>query len=109
VQRILGNVLTNALRHGPTGGSIRVTAAIEVDELVLRVQDDGPGFAPEFLGHAFERFSRSDSARSRAAVTGGTGLGLAIVESLAVAHDGSAEIANGPRGGATVTVRLRLP
>ncbi|MDT4891240.1 MAG: two-component system, OmpR family, sensor kinase [Pseudonocardiales bacterium] len=109
VQRILGNVLTNALRHAPAGGSIRVTAAIEVGQLVLRVRDDGPGFAPEFLGHAFERFSRSDSARGRAAVAGGTGLGLAIVESLAVAHDGSAEIANSPGGGATVTVRLRLP
>jgi two-component system OmpR family sensor kinase len=109
VQRILANALTNALRHSPPGGSVEMAAAIEDGELVLRVLDDGPGFAAEFLDHAFERFSRSDSARTRAAVAGGTGLGLAIIRSLAIAHDGSAGIENAPGGGAIVTVRLRLP
>jgi two-component system OmpR family sensor kinase len=114
VQRIIGNLLTNALRHGQVGGRIDVTATIAPDPsghdaLVLRVQDDGSGFPPEFLNHAFERFSRPDSARQRAAVAGGSGLGLAIVASLAAAHDGSAEVANGADGGAVVTLWLPLP
>ena len=65
------------------------------------MSDDGPGFPAGFLPHAFERFARPDSGRSRG--DGGTGLGLAIVRAIAVAHGGVATAANKPGGGAVVT------
>ena len=73
--------------------------------LAIEVTDKGPGFAPEFLPHAFERFRRPDASRSRS--DGGAGLGLAIVEAIAVTHGGTATAWNDPHGGACV--RLELP
>ena len=64
--------------------------------------DDGAGFPPGFLEHAFERFSRADEARGG----DGTGLGLAIVETVARAHGGSAHAANREGGGADVWISL---
>jgi signal transduction histidine kinase len=68
------------------------------------VLDDGPGFPPDFLPHAFERFRRADDARSRD--EGGTGLGLAIVRSVANAHGGTARAENRNGGGAAVALDL---
>jgi two-component system, OmpR family, sensor kinase len=93
----LGNLVDNALRHG--GGEIRLRARAAGDAVLLEVSDDGPGFAPQLTGRAFERFARGDEARTR----GGAGLGLAIVRAIAEAHGGSAELAGG------ATVRIRLP
>ena len=90
----LGNLVDNALRHG--GGTVRVFARDIGGSIELHVADEGPGFPPEFLPRAFERFSRADEARPR----GGTGLGLAIVESVATAHGGSAHARNRESGGA---------
>ena len=70
--------------------------------LELRVRDDGLGFPPGFVDHAFERFSRADGSRE----TGGVGLGLAIVAAVAHAHGGTATAANQPAGGADVTLTL---
>jgi len=66
------------------------------------VRDDGPGFPPDFLDTAFERFTRADPARGR----GGTGLGLAIVDVIARAHGGAAGARNRPTGGADVWISL---
>jgi heavy metal sensor kinase len=96
----LGNLVDNALRHG--GGTVRLSADERGDEVEIHVTDEGPGFPPDFLPHAFERFSRRDEARGR----GGTGLGLAIVEAIASAHGGSAHARNRERGGADVWVSL---
>ena len=74
-------------------------------DLDIEVRDDGPGFPAGFLPHAFERFARPDSGRSRG--DGGAGLGLAIVRAVAAAHGGVATAANRPGGGAVV--RLHLP
>jgi hypothetical protein len=71
---------------------------------VIAVRDQGPGFPPEFLPHAFERFSRADTGRARSG--GGTGLGLAIVASIAQAHGGGAYAENRPTGGARVRIEL---
>jgi two-component system OmpR family sensor kinase len=95
----LGNLVDNALRHGR--GRIRLVARRADGRAELHVQDEGPGFPPEFLDHAFERFSRADPARQGP----GAGLGLAIVGVIAHAHGGSAHAANRD-GGADVWVAL---
>jgi signal transduction histidine kinase len=102
LEQALANLVDNALRHG--AGAIHLTAAARSGELEVHVTDEGGGFPPEFLGHAFERFSRPDQARSR----GGAGLGLAIVAAIMSAHGGSATAANQTRGGGDVTLALRL-
>jgi two-component system, OmpR family, sensor kinase len=98
LEQALGNLVENALRHG--AGSIRLEAAANGGSLILLVRDEGPGFPPEFLPQAFERFSRADEARSR----GGAGLGLAIVDAVARAHGGTARASND--GGAVVALVL---
>ena len=97
----IGNLVENSLRHG--SGPIRLAAARDGDELRLEVRDDGPGFPPDFVPKAFERFTRAESGRT----TPGTGLGLAIVAAIAEAHGGGAEIV--PSGGRGAAVAVRIP
>jgi heavy metal sensor kinase len=88
LEQALGNLVDNALRHG--AGAIRL-GAVERDGAVdLHVRDEGPGLPPDFLPHAFERFSRADSARTG----GGAGLGLALAAAIAEAHGGTAHAAS---------------
>jgi two-component system OmpR family sensor kinase len=96
------NLLDNALTHAPSATRIQLTADRQDSQLIIEVADDGPGFAPEFRPHAFERFRRADTARGGA----GTGLGLSIVEAVARGHQGTAEIQQRPGGGAIVRLRL---
>ncbi|MDQ1427112.1 MAG: two-component system, OmpR family, sensor kinase [Acidimicrobiaceae bacterium] len=105
IRQAVDNLIDNALRYTPAGTSIGITAGIDKATLVIAVSDSGPGFPPEFLPHAFERFRRADAAR--APQDGGAGLGLAIVQSIAQAHGGRAVAENRPGGGAAV--RLQLP
>jgi two-component system OmpR family sensor kinase len=100
LDQALSNMVHNALRFGE--GAVVMRASQHHGNVELHVLDRGPGFSPEFLPHAFERFSRADPARSR----GGTGLGLAIVRAIAEAHGGRAEAENRPGGGAHVWVTL---
>jgi signal transduction histidine kinase len=102
LRQALGNLVDNALRHGDGEIVLRARAAEADAGIELEVADEGPGFAPEFREHAFERFARGDVARTR----GGTGLGLAIVRAIAEAHGGRAAIVDGGPG---ATVRLCLP
>jgi heavy metal sensor kinase len=97
------NMLANALRYSPAGATITVRLHRDHDCAVIDVLDEGPGFPPEFLSQAFQRFRRADAARG---FDGGTGLGLAIVRSVAEAHGGSAEAANRAGRGAVVTIRI---
>lgn len=117
LRRILDNLLANALRHTPTGGTItleagddptRANGAGSAAALVLQVSDTGPGFPPDFLPHVFDRFTRADQGRSRSATAAGSGLGLAIVETLAHALAGTVTATNRPGGGAVVELRLPL-
>ena len=95
LEQALGNLVDNALRHG--AGPVRVEAQRHNASMHLRVSDQGPGFPPELLPTAFERFTRGDEARER----GGAGLGLAIVAAVARAHGGAAHAE-----GSTVTIEL---
>ena len=104
VRQAVDNLIDNALRFAPRGSVIAVTARAAGGDLEIEVTDAGPGFPPEFLPHAFERFRRPDTGRSRA--DGGAGLGLAIVRAIAVAHGGTATAGNRPGGGAIVGLRL---
>ncbi len=101
LDQALGNLVDNALRYGEA--AVLLSAAAEDGQVTLRVRDGGgPGFPPELVEHAFERFTRADRARSR----GGAGLGLAIVDAVARAHGGRAGAANREGGGAEVWIEL---
>jgi two-component system, OmpR family, sensor histidine kinase BaeS len=104
LRQMLDNLVTNALRHVPTGGSVVLTARTERDEVVFEVADTGTGIDPEDLPHVFDRFWRAEKSRSRQ--TGGSGLGLAIVRKLAEAHGGSAIAGSAPGQGATFRIRF---
>jgi len=95
LEQALGSLVDNALTHG--GGTVRLAAAPAEDSVELSVADEGEGFPPDFVQHAFERFSRADAART----SGGAGLGLAIVDAVARAHGGRVSA-----NGATVTLVL---
>jgi signal transduction histidine kinase len=90
--QVLHNLLANALRHTPAGGTVTV-ALTHSDNLVrLAVEDSGDGISAAHLPYVFDRFYRTDRARTRD--TGGVGLGLAIVRAIAVAHGGQASAAS---------------
>jgi signal transduction histidine kinase len=100
LDQAIGSMVDNALRYG--AGPIDLEARAEDGTVEIHVLDRGEGFSEEFLGRAFERFSRSASG-SR---DGGSGLGLAIVRTVARAHGGDAHVANRPGGGADVWLTL---
>ena len=100
LDQAVGSMVDNALRYG--AGKIELRAEAEDGSVAIHVLDRGEGFPEEFLGRAFERFSRA-AASDR---DGGSGLGLAIVETVARAHGGEAHVANREGGGADVWVTL---
>jgi heavy metal sensor kinase len=100
------NLLDNALKYTPRGGSVGVDWSQGGGEVVLRVSDTGSGIAPEHLRRVFDRFYRVDTARSRE--KGGAGLGLSICHSIAEAHSGSIDVQSTVGEGSTFIVRLPL-
>jgi two-component system, OmpR family, sensor kinase len=100
IEQALANLLENALTYG--AGEIDLFAIERDDVVELHVTDAGGGFPDDFVGRAFDRFSRADEARGE----GGSGLGLSIVALIAQAHGGSAGAANRPEGGADVWLAL---
>ena len=105
LQSALSNLVSNAVRYTPSGGTIEVRAtAGEHGGAVLSVRDSGPGIAPEHLPRLTERFYRVDRSRSRE--TGGTGLGLAIVKHIVQRHGGELRIDSTPGRGSTFRIVL---
>ncbi|OGL65216.1 MAG: hypothetical protein A3I72_05140 [Candidatus Tectomicrobia bacterium RIFCSPLOWO2_02_FULL_70_19] len=105
LERILINLLQNAVSYSPEGSPVRVTARGDGEEVAVSVTDEGEGIPPEHLPRIFERFYRVDSSRSRE--RGGTGLGLAIVKHLVQGLGGGVEVESAPRKGSTF--RFTLP
>jgi len=103
----LDNVVRNALRHSPAGGTVNVGASVQGPWLTLSVDDSGPGVPEEQLEHIFEPFVRVSEARERE--SGGHGLGLAIVRRAMEAHGGRASASNRPEGGLRVNLWLPTP
>jgi two-component system, OmpR family, sensor kinase len=102
VRQAVGNLLDNALRHTPPGGSVRIGATVEGAQLRIQVEDSGPGFDAGVLPDAFQPYVRGDGD----AAGSGAGLGLAIVRAVAESHGGRAVAENVPGGGARVTVTM---
>jgi signal transduction histidine kinase len=105
IGQVLTNLLDNALRHTPAGGTVTLTCE-RVDRWIqYTVTDTGEGIASEHLGHVFDRFYRVDTARDRN--HGGSGIGLSIAKALVEAHGGGISAASAGRGkGAVFTIRL---
>jgi two-component system OmpR family sensor kinase len=115
LRQVIGNLMSNALTHTPDGTPIEVLIGSGTLDprlpdsppaVTLDVTDHGPGMTPEQAHRVFERFYRTDQARTRA--TGGSGLGLAIVNALVSAHGGVASVRTAPSKGATFRIALPL-
>ena len=108
----LGNLLDNALRHTPRGGTVTITTGLTTrfgENLArLTITDTGDGFGPADADRIFERLYRTDAARSRS--TGGSGIGLTITKAIITAHHGLITAhSDGPDRGATFTITLPVP
>lgn len=103
--QVLGNLLDNALRHTPAGGTVTVSCQLRGGWVELEVSDTGQGIEAEHLDHVFDRFYRADPSRNRS--QGGSGIGLTITKVLVEAQGGSISAhSDGPGCGATFTVRF---
>ncbi|MDA3956280.1 cell wall metabolism sensor histidine kinase WalK [Oceanispirochaeta sp.] len=105
LERVLTNLLENALSHTPDGGEIQISILNENDQLIILLTDTGPGISAEDLPHIFERFYRADKSRDRRSP--GTGLGLAIVKEIVNLHGGIIQ-AESPQGSGAF-FRIILP
>jgi len=109
LERLFGNLIENAIVHGPPSGTVTVEASPgDRGDVVVCVHDEGGAIPPEELPHLFDRFYRVDRSRSRH--TGGTGLGLAIAREITLGHGGDIRMESSSDHGTCVFVRLpRLP
>ena len=97
IGRVLNNLVGNAIRHTPAGGSVQLRARRNGPRVEVVVSDSGEGIRPEDIPHIFERFYRGEKSRSRA--TGGAGLGLAIARGIVEAHGGEIKLESNPNEG----------
>src|SRR5438132_1332415 len=106
IRQLILNLVTNAVKYTPAGGSVRLQLGPANGKLTLSVADTGIGIAPGDLPHIFDRFWRADSARTRTGERPGAGLGLAICKWIAEAHGGKIDVVSRPGRGTTFTVTL---
>ena len=105
LKQVIVNLVDNAIKYTPAGGAVKVALLEEQQRAVLVVSDTGIGIPAAALPAVFERFYRTDQARTRA--SGGTGLGLAIVKAICIGHGGSVSIESVE--GKCTTLRVELP
>jgi heavy metal sensor kinase len=106
IRQLILNLLTNAVKYTPRGGSVSLELAQDDGRIVIAVTDTGVGIAAGDLPHIFDRFWRADTARTRTGERPGAGLGLAICKWIAEAHGGSIEVHSRPGRGSRFTVTL---
>lgn len=104
--QVLNNLLSNALRFTPDGGTITLAAAVRGSAVELSVRDTGSGIAPTDLPHVFERFYRGDAARQQG--NGSSGLGLAIAKGIVEGHSGTITVGSTLGSGTTFTITLPI-
>ena len=104
LHQVVTNLLGNARHHTPPGTTVTVSAETTPSGIAIEVHDDGPGLPPGLADHAFERFTRGDSSRTRS--SGGAGLGLSLVHAIVQAHGGTAAVRSEP---GDTTFRITLP
>lgn len=106
LRQVIGNLISNALRYTPAGGSIVMDCYAQDDTAIVAVTDTGTGIAEEDLPHVFDRFWRAEAARGHS--SGGTGLGLAIARQIVTDHGGEISVDSELGRGTTFTIRLPL-
>jgi len=106
IEQVVQNIVSNALKYTPDGGSIVLRAYEEDESMVLEVQDNGVGIPEQDIGRIFDRFYRVDKARSRN--LGGTGLGLSIAQEIVHAHNGTIDISSSLGTGTLVRIVIPL-
>jgi signal transduction histidine kinase len=99
IREVLSNLVANALRHTPAGGTVTIAGAASASSVLLVVRDSGPGIDPALLPHVFDRFVKGAESR-------GSGLGLAIARGLVEAHGGTISVDSTAGGGTTFRVEL---
>ena len=104
LRRALVNLVENAVKYTPAGGTVTLSLARAGGEALVSVADTGIGIDPADASRIFQPFVRLDAARSRE--TGGSGLGLAIARSIALAHGGRIDVESAPKAGSRFTLRL---
>lgn len=108
LQQVVWNILSNAAKFTPNGGSVEISVNQRDTHVLIQVTDSGPGIDPNFIPHVFERFRQGDGSTTR--THGGLGLGLAIVRHLVELHGGTIAVENRAEdAGTTFTIRLPLP
>jgi signal transduction histidine kinase len=107
MRQVVRNLLTNAIKFTPAGGSVSISARHSVDRLLIAVRDTGVGIAPEHIDKIFDRFYQVGNASPHERVHG-QGLGLAIVRMIVESHGGAIQVHSMPKQGSTFTVSLPL-
>jgi two-component system sensor histidine kinase KdpD len=101
MEQIIYNLILNSCQNSPGGSTIKFKADYDDGALVIKVEDNGPGFPPETLEKLFEKFFKVNNS-----ISGGLGLGLSIVKGLAEAHKGTVKVENLQTGGARFTISI---
>jgi len=96
LEQALQNLATNAMRYAPPGSAIRLAARAADGGVMMSVEDEGPGIAPEHLHHVFDRFYKADASRNGDGTSGGSGLGLSIVKAIVERHGGHISVESQP-------------
>jgi two-component system sensor histidine kinase KdpD len=101
VQQAISNIVLNAAQYTPPGTKIKINAQFSAGNLIMTIEDEGPGIPEGSLKKVFEKFYRAPGS-----LAGGTGLGLSIVKGFVNAHNGTVEVRNLPDGGALFVIRI---